>query len=269
MIEGEISLALAYAEGQSRYDLADCATRAQAAGDGFLLSGEKVWVLNGHAADTVLVAARTAGEQRDRSGLSLFAVAADAGGLERTAINGMDGQRTAFMRFDGVEVGADALVGELDAALPHLEWAIDRGAAAACAEGLGEQQELVDRTVDYLKQREQFGTKIGAFQALQHRAVEMFAELELCRGTMLLAAIKADASDDEERQADISAAKVQLGDGGWFIQKNALQLHGGIGITDEQDVGLFFKRLEVLRALFGDADHHVARYQSLPRFDAG
>jgi acyl-CoA dehydrogenase len=174
--EGKISLALAYAERQSRYDLADCLARAESADGGFRLQGEKVWVLNGHAADWIVVAARTAGDQLDAEGISLFLVPGDAPGLARTPVRGIDGQRSAFLRFDNVELGADALLGEVGNALPDLEWAIDRGAAAACAEGQGLLRELFDRTVEYLKQREQFGVKIGAFQALQHRAADMFAE---------------------------------------------------------------------------------------------
>ncbi len=269
MIEGDISLALAYSERQSRYEPEDCLTRATKSGDGWKIDGEKVWVLNGHAADTILVVARTAGDQLDREGLSLFTVPGDADGLSRTTVNGMDGQRTAVLRFDGVEVSSNALLGTEGGAIEHLEWALDRGAAAACAEGLGQVQEMFERTVEYLKQREQFGTKIGSFQALQHDAAEMFAETELCKGTMILAAIKADAEDPEERQRLISAAKVQLAQGGWFVQKNAIQLHGGIGITDEHDIGLFFKRLRVLNGLFGDADWHVGRYESLPGFSSG
>jgi alkylation response protein AidB-like acyl-CoA dehydrogenase len=165
-----------------------------------------------------------------------------------------------------VEVAEDARLGVEGDAISHLEWAIDRGAAAACAEGQGAIQELFDRTVAYLKQRQQFGVPIGTFQALQHRAADMFAELELCRSTMILAAIQADSEDDEERQSEISAAKLQLSHGGWFVQENAIQLFGGIGVTDEQDEGLFFKRLRVLQGLFGDADHHVDRFQRLGRF---
>jgi alkylation response protein AidB-like acyl-CoA dehydrogenase len=268
MMAGRTSLAFAYAERQSRYDIADCLTRAEAKGPGWLLRGRKVWVLNGHAADHLVVLARTSGAQRDRSGLSLFVVDANTPGLRRTAVNGMDGHRTALLDFDGVELAADRLLGEPGAALPHVEWAIDRGAAAACAEGQGLVQELFERTVAYLKQRKQFDVPIGSFQALQHRAADMFAETELCRGTMLAAAIQADCDDAEERAAEISAAKVQLNDGGWFVQENAIQLHGGIGITDEQDEGLFFKRLRVLQALFGDADYHVDRFQRLARFSA-
>lgn len=268
MIEGRSSLALAYAERQSRYDLADCLTRAEASGGAYRLSGEKTWVLNGHAADHIVVVARTSGDQLEATGLSLFVLDADTPGLSITRVNGMDGQRTGRLELDGVEVDADRLLGPADAALAPLEWAIDRAAAAACAEGQGIVQELFERTVSYLKQREQFGVPIGSFQALQHRAADMFAEVELCKSCMILAAIQADADDPEERAAEISTAKFQLTQGGWFVQSNAIQLHGGIGITDEQDEGLFFKRLRVLQGLFGDADHHSDRFQGLDGFDA-
>lgn len=268
MIEGRTSLALAYAERQSRYELNDCLTSVHERGSGFILAGEKTWVLNGHAADHIIVAARTRGEQLDEEGISLFIVDGDAPNLTRVAAKGMDGHTTALLRFDGVEVPRERLLGTLDAALPDLEWAIDRGAAASCAEGQGCVQELFDRTVAYLKQREQFGVPIGTFQALQHRAADMFTETELCRSTMLLAALQADQGDPETRKAEISAAKFQLTQGGWYVQENAIQLLGGIGVTDEQDEGLFFKRLRVLQGLFGDADYHVARYQRLEQFDA-
>ena len=268
MIEGRTSLALAYAERQSRYDLADCLTRAESSAGVYRLSGEKTWVLNGHAADHLVVVARTSGDQLDTTGLSLFVLDADTPGLSITPVNGMDGQRTGRLELDDVAVEADRLLGAADAALAPLEWAIDRAAAAACAEGQGLVRELFERTVSYLKQREQFGVPIGSFQALQHRAADMFAEAELCQSCMILAAIQADAEDPEERAAEISTAKFQLTQGGWFVQSNAIQLHGGIGITDEQDEGLFFKRLRVLQGLFGDADHHSDRFQGLESFDA-
>ena len=268
MMEGKISLALAYAERQSRYDLNDCRTRAERTGEGWTLRGEKVWVLNGHAADRIVVAARTAGEPRDAEGISLFIVDGDAEGLTRSPVNGMDGHRTGLLRLEDVTVAGDRLLGTEGHALPHLEWAIDRGAAAACAEGQGELQELFERTVAYLKERKQFDVPIGSFQALQHRCVDMLGETEVCRSTMILAAIRADSENEEERQAEISAAKLQLSDGGWLVQENAIQLFGGIGVTDEQDEGLFFKRLRVLQGLFGDADWHVNRFQGLRRFDA-
>ena len=268
MIEGRKSLALAYSERQSRYDLSDCLTTAERTDAGYLLKGQKTWVLNGHAADHIVVVARTAGGQQDAEGLSLFVVDPQSPGLGVTAVNGMDGQRTGLIDLDSVEVGADRLLGPEGGARPHLEWTVDRAAAAACAEGLGATQELFERTVAYLKQREQFGVKIGSFQVLQHRAADMFAETELCRSMMILAAIHADNEDAEERAAEISAAKRQLTESGWFVQSNAIQLFGGIGVTDEQDEGLFFKRLRALQGLFGDADHHIDRFQSQPRFDA-
>ncbi len=268
MIEGRTSLALAYAERQSRFSLSDCRTRAEKRGAGWVLSGEKTWVLNGHAADHLIVVARTDGDSLDEAGLSLFIVDGDAAGLERVRVPGMDGQRSALLRLAGVEVGADRLLGEEGRALAPLERVIDRGAAAACAEGQGGIQELFDRTTAYLKQRVQFNVPIGSFQALQHRAADMYAETELCRSTMILAAIQADHEDADVRKAEISTAKSQLTRGGWFVQENAIQLFGGIGVTDEQDEGLFFKRLRVLQGLFGDADWHADRYQSLRGFDA-
>ncbi len=267
MLEGATSLAFAYAERQGRYEPNDCETTARKSGAGYAISGEKLWVLNGHAADKVVVVARTSGAARDASGLSLFVVDADAPGLSRTRVPGMDGHSTGLLRFENVEVGADRLLGKEGDALASVEWALDRGAAAACAEAQGELQTLLTLTVDYLKQRKQFGRAIGSFQALQHRAADMFAEVELCKGMMLLAAIQADVDDETERKRSISAAKVQLQQGGWYVQENAVQLFGGIAITDEQDVGLYFKRVRVLQGLFGDADWHVGRYSSLPGFE--
>jgi len=268
MIEGRSSLALAYAGRASRYDLRLAPFRATRRGAGFALTGEARWVLNGHAADAIVAVARTSGDARDARGLSLFVIDAGARGVERVRVPGMDGQRTAIVRLADVEVDADRLLGPEGGALAHLEWAIDRGAAAACAEGQGCVQELFERTVAYLKQRVQFGVPIGSFQALQHRAADMYAETELCRSAMILAAIQADADDAETRQAEISTAKLQLSRGGWYVQENAIQLFGGIGVTDEQDEGLFFKRLRVLQGLFGDADWHADRFQKLGRFTA-
>jgi alkylation response protein AidB-like acyl-CoA dehydrogenase len=254
MVEGRTTLAFAYAERQGRYHPHECATRAARRGAGFAISGEKVWVLNGHAADHVVVVARTSGAQSDAAGLSLFVVDANAPGLTRTRVPTMDGQRCGLLRFENVEVGADHLLGPENAAFAPVEWAIDRGAAAACAEGQGAVQELFERTVAYLKQRVQFGVPIGSFQALQHRAADMYAETELCRSSMILAAIEADDEDEETRKREISTAKLQLGRGGWYVMENAIQLFGGIGVTDEQDEGLFFERLCVLRlqSVFAD-----------------
>lgn len=272
MIEGDTSLALAYGERQSRYDLSDCRTTAKATatkdGEGWILEGTKTWVLNGHAADQLIVSARTSGGPTDPSGISLFIVDGEADGVRRVTVPGMDGQKTGLVELSGVTVGADRLLGAEGEGLEALEWAVDRGAAAACAEAQGELSELFERTIAYLKQRQQFGVPIGTFQALQHRAADMYAEVELCKSVSILAAIQADSDDAELRKSEISAAKQQLTHGGWFVQENAIQLFGGIGVTDEQDEGLFFKRVRVLQGLFGDADHHIDRFQSLPRFAA-
>ncbi len=269
MLEGKTSYAFAHSERQSRYNPTDVALEASESQDGYELSGEKVWVLNGHAAEQIVVSARTSGEQMDRDGISLFVVPADAPGLTKTPVRGMDGHLSAFLTFDKVAVPESARLGASGDSAEAIEFVLDRAAAAACAEAQGCLQELFKRTVQYLKEREQFGKKIGSFQALQHKAADMFAETELCKSTMILAAIRADETEDPTvRQADISTAKVQLGTGGWLVQENAIQLHGGVAITDEFDIGLFFKRVRVLQGLFGDVDYHVDRFQGLETFSA-
>ncbi len=254
-IEGSKTLALAYAEEDGRYDLARVSTRAEKSAKGYRLSGKKRWVLNGHAADAIVVAARVGGEVADREGIGLFVVDRDA--VKIDVVRTMDGHRAAMVTLDGVEVGADQRLG--DEGLPVLERVVDGGAAAACAEGLGLMNASLRITRDYISQREQFGLKIGSFQALQHRAVDMFVETELARGTTILAAVRVEDPDPRERQRGVSIAKVHLASGGRFVAQQSVQLHGGIGITDEADIGLYFKRMHVLNALFGDEDHHLAR----------
>jgi alkylation response protein AidB-like acyl-CoA dehydrogenase len=266
---GDAILALAWAERQGRYDVANVETRAEKSGDGWRIAGKKRFVLAGHAAEALIVSARTSGGSRDREGVSLFVIDRDAKGLAITPIKTMDGHRAAMIALDGVEVSQDRLLGAEGAATTALEAAMDIGAAGACAEAAGITRAALEMTTDYLRTREQFGVKIGSFQALQHRAVDMFVETELCKSTAILAAIKADDADESERKSAISAAKVQLSTGGRFVVAQATQLHGGIGVTDEHDIGLFFKRMNVLAALYGDEEHHVARYASLPGFTAG
>ena len=263
MIEGKTSLALAWTERAGRYDVRAVTTTAKKSGSGFSISGEKIFVENGHAADTLIVSAKT------DAGLALFAVGKDAKGLKIQRVKTMDGKAAAMVRLENVEVAADALLGEPgEKAALALEAAIDMGAAAACAEGLGIASTVLDMTVAYLKTRKQFGAAIGTFQALQHKAVDMFVEVELLRSTMILAAIKADEGDAEERKRAISIAKAQLAVGGKLVVQQAVQLHGGIGITDEHDVGLYFKRMSVLNASYGDEEHHLSRYTSRAAFTA-
>jgi len=260
MIEGKSSLALAWAEADGRYDPARVTTRAERSPGGFLLTGSKRFALDGHAAARFVVSAR------EPSGVTLFVVDAGAPGVTVRPVRTLDGRRAAMIELD-VEVASDRrLAGDGAAA---LQLALDVGAMAACAEGVGIMRALLAMTTEYLRTREQFGVKIGTFQVLQHRAVDMFIETELAYSAMLAAAIRLDGDDPAERAAAVSAAKVQLGESGRFVSQQAIQLHGGIGITDEHDVGLFFKRMLALNASFGDAEHHVARFAARPAFVAG
>jgi alkylation response protein AidB-like acyl-CoA dehydrogenase len=269
MIEGKTSLALAYVEKDSRYDVADVATRAEKSGGDYKLSGKKEWVLNGQAADHILVSARSSGEKRDRDGVSLFVVDRGAPGVKIKTVACMDSHKAAFVELDGVKVGKGSLIGEEGKATAILERAIDYGAAAVCAEGSGIVQATLSMTREYMCQREQFGVKIGSFQALQHRLADVFVQVELCKGTAILAMICADSDDELERKRSVSTAKKQLSKGGFFVTRQGIQLHGGIGVTDEHDVGLFFKRMQIIAALYGDEEHHVQRFASLPSFTAG
>ncbi len=269
LIAGDTTLALAYAERQGRYDVADVATRAEATPGGKLrLTGEKVFVLGGHDADHLVLSARVGGATRDRAGVALFVLDRNTPGMSVQPIKTMDGQRAAMVHLRGAEVDVDRRLAGHGNATDALDWVIDQAATAACAEGLGIMQTVLRMTVEYLRTREQFGVKIGSFQALQHRAVDMFVEVELCRSTAILAAIKAGDADTVERMGAISVAKAQLGTGGKYVVQQAIQLHGGIGVTDEHDVGLYFKRMQVLNSLFGDEEHHVTRFGALPSFTA-
>jgi alkylation response protein AidB-like acyl-CoA dehydrogenase len=269
MIEGKTSLALASTEKNSRYDVSAVETRAEKSGGDYKLSGKKEWVLNGQAADQILVSARTSGGANDAKGVSLFIVDRNAPGVKITTVACMDSHKAAFIELTDVKVGKDALIGEEGNATPILELAQDYGAAGACCEGSGINQVVLQMTRNYLCEREQFGVKIGTFQALQHRLVDMFVEVELGKGTAILALIRADAEDAVVRKSSISAAKRQLAKGGFFVTRQGIQLHGGIGTTDEHDVGLYFKRMQTLNALFGDEEHHVERFSRLPSFVAG
>ena len=261
---GELHAALAWAERDSRYDPAACAATAEKRpGGGFRLGGEKVWVQGGHAADLFLVAARTGGGPRERAGVSLFAVDRDAPGVEVQAVDTMDGRRAAMLRLKGVEVGADRLLGREGGAVALVEDVLDVAAAAACAEAVGMAQAVLAMTVEYLKTREQFGVKIGTFQVLQHRAVDMFVEVELLRSHAIEACLRIDEGEDDERRRAVSAAMVQLATGGRAVVRQGIQLHGGIGCTDEHDVGLYFKRMQTLGAMFGDEEHHLTRFAAL------
>ncbi|MCV6615657.1 MAG: acyl-CoA dehydrogenase family protein [Cellvibrionaceae bacterium] len=259
MIEGQGQLALAFAEKQGRYNIANCLSSAQANGQGYLLNGAKIAVLNGGNANQLLVLARSSGAQADSAGLSLFAVPADSVGVERVSYTTVDGFNGADIRFNNVELGADALIGSEGEALAGLEKTLDRARIAVCAEALGIMETLLIKTVEYTKTRKQFGVNLSFFQALQHRMADMFIECQQAMSMLYMAAMKMDAGADDASLA-VSAAKARIGQAAKKVGQEAVQLHGGMGVTDELDVGHYFKRLTTIDALFGNADYHLQRY---------
>ena len=260
IIDGSTQAALAYVEPQGRFNLADVTTTATAADGGYVLNGYKAVVLNGPAADFLVVSARTAGEQRDESGVSLFVVSADTAGISRRDYPTVDGLRASEITFENVAVGADALLGAEGEGLAILERAIDDGIMTVGSEAVGCMEVLYKETVEYCKTREQFGQPIGKFQVLQHRMVDMFMEHEQSKSMMFMAAMRMDEGYGEEAQKAASAFKVQVGKSGRFVGQNAVQLHGGMGMTDELNIGHYFKRLTIIDTLFGNVDYHLKRF---------
>ena len=263
IIDGSTQAALAFVEPQGRFNLCDLTTTAQPDGDGYVISGYKAVVLNGPAADLLVVSARTSGEQRDADGVSLFIVAVDAEGVSRRDYPTVDGQRASEITFDGVKVGADSLLGTAGEGAALLERVIDDGIMAVGSEAVGCMEVLYKDTVEYCKTREQFGQPIGKFQVLQHRMVDMFMEHEQSKSLMYMAAMRMDEGYGPEAQKAVSAFKVQVGKSGRFVGQNAVQLHGGMGMTDELNIGHYFKRLTIIDTLFGNVDYHLKRFGRL------
>jgi alkylation response protein AidB-like acyl-CoA dehydrogenase len=261
IIGGEVQGAFAFLERQSRYQLADVMTTASADGDGYVINGEKTVVFNGSAAQAFVVAARTSGEQTAEDGISLFLV--DAAAVEKTSFRLMDGQRVANIRLDNVKLGADALLGELGGGYQVMKSVTDEVILALCAEALGIMGKLNGTTVEYTKTREQFGVAIGSFQALQHRMVETFMAYEQTKSMLYRAVCSFEADDPAEAQRDLHALKVMVGKAGKLVGDEAIQMHGGMGLTDELDVGHYVKRLMMIRSTFGDADHHQQKFNQL------
>ncbi|HEY0974478.1 MAG TPA: acyl-CoA dehydrogenase family protein [Solimonas sp.] len=256
---GTCKLALAHGEAGNRYELEAISTTAKTDGDGYVLNGAKAQVLHGGAADRLLVSARTRGSAREAGGISLFLVDAKAPGLACFSYPTQDGQRAANLTFQDVRVPKAALVGPEHGALPLIEAAMDRAIAALCAEAVGNMAALIEATVGYLKTRKQFGVPIGSFQALQHRAVDMYLHAEQARSMAYLAAARVDGDDAAARRHAVSAAKVLVGQSARFVGQQAVQLHGGIGVTEELAVSHYFKRLTMITLAFGDIDHHLDR----------
>jgi pimeloyl-CoA dehydrogenase small subunit len=254
---GEMLLSFAHTERQSRYDLADVATMATKEDSGYDLEGAKSLALHGDVADRLIVSARVSGAQRDKNGIGLFLVDAKAPGVSLRGYPTIDGLRAAEVTLTGVKVDADAVIGEPGHAYSLIEQVVDQGIAALAAEAVGAMSAMHEITVDFLKQRKQFGVPIGNFQVLQHRAGEMLIALEQARSMAMLATMMSEEPNAAERRKAIAAAKVQIGRSAKLIGESAIQMHGGIGMTMEYKVGHYFKRVTMIDKMFGDADHHL------------
>lgn len=259
--EGRLLLTLAFQE-TTRHAPFVIETSARSDADGYVISGNKILVLDGAAADHVVVAARTSGEAGDRHGLTLFLVEGTAAGLRRTRTFLIDSRSAANLVLEDVRVDREAVVGEVDQGADVLEAVLDRAAVALSAEMMGGIQESFDRTVAYLKEREQFGVKIGSFQALKHRAARWFCEVELTRSIVLQAQRALDAKDPNAAEL-ASACKARASDTFRLSGEEGIQMHGGIGVTDEDDIGFFMKRARVSELLLGDASFHRDRFAAL------
>jgi pimeloyl-CoA dehydrogenase small subunit len=259
IIDGSRTFAFAQLEKNSRYDLADVSTTAKKKGSGFLIDGEKFVVLNGENADTLIVTARIGGGRHDKTGIGVFLVPANAKGVVKKSYPTQDGLHAADISFTAVEVGADAGIGDGENALPLIERVVDEARTALCAEAVGLMDESLKTTVEYIKTRKQFGVAIGSFQSLQHRAADMFVAVEQARSMSMFATMAADFDDPKERAKAVAAAKVLIGKSGKFVGQQAIQLHGGIGMTQEAKIGHYFKRLTMIENTFGDTDYHMRR----------
>jgi alkylation response protein AidB-like acyl-CoA dehydrogenase len=261
---GERVIAFAQAEPKSRWSLNDVSTTAKKDGAGYVLNGQKAVVIGGPQADTLLVSARTAGGPRDPKGVSLFLVSKKTKGVTTRDYPTMDATRASEVYLEKVSVGAEALVGPADAALPLIERIVDEANAAYCSEAVGCLRMMHTLTHEYAKTRKQFGRAIGEFQVIQHRLVDMFMSVEESVSMALLATLKLEASAEDRAKA-VSAAKVSIGKHSRFVGQNAVQTHGGMGVTDEMRVGHYFKRVTMLDATFGNVDYHLKRYAALTR----
>ena len=256
---GELQAAFAFAERQSRYELANVETRADPENGGYRLTGAKSVVFNAPAADVIAVSARTAGGSRDPGGLTVFALDASAPGLDVREYRTMDGQRAGEVTLDGVRAGPGDVLGRPGEGLAVVEGAVNAGIVGVCAEAAGIMARMRRDTVEYLKQRRQFGAALSSFQALQHRLVDMYMACELSHSMACMAAVRlADPETEEaELRRAVAAAKAQIGRAGRLVGEEAIQLHGGMGMTDEMPISHYFKRLILIDSQFGDADHHL------------
>ncbi len=260
LVQGKHTLAFAHTEPGARYDLRQVALKARRSGDGWVLDGDKRVVLHGGGADTLVVSARTGSGETDADGITLFLVPRSTAGVSVKEARTLDNLRTADVRFAGVSVGADALLGREGAGYPVIEEVVDYATALLCAEAVGAIRYANEATLEYLKTRRQFGVPIGSFQALQHRMVEMMISYEQARSMAYLACVKIDTAEPAERRRVISAAKIKIADACRHVSQESVQLHGGMGMTEELKVSHTFRRLTMLAQTFGDAEHHLERF---------
>jgi hypothetical protein len=262
LIAGEMQAALAFAEPQGRFDVCDIATTATADGENFLLDGTKAVVLNGGAADLIVVPARTSGEHADRDGITLFAVMPDVDGVSRRQYPTVDAHSAAELRLQRVRVGRDHVLGDIGGGGEVLQSVADEATLAVSAEAHGIIRSMHSKTVEYSKNRVQFGVPIGSFQALQHRMVDMLMACEQIHSLLMWTAMTAAAGSPEAPQA-ISALKYQIGTAGRLVAQDAVQIHGGMGVSWELDIAHYFKRFSTIELLFGNADFHLDRFVAL------
>ncbi len=262
IIGGETRFAFAYSEPKSRFDINDVSTTAKKDGAGYTLNGHKAVVLGAPFATHLIVTARTSGGQRDANGVTVFLVAKNARGVTTRDYPTVDGLRASEVYFENVAVGADAVIGKVDGGLPLVEKVVDNAIAALCAEAVGCFKVLNEATISYAKQRKQFGQPIATFQVLQHRMVDMFMAAEQASSMTYMVTLKLDEAD-KARKLAASAAKVQVGKAGKLVSQDAVQIHGGMGMTDELNVGHFFKRVTMIESQFGNTDWHLRRFTEL------
>ena len=262
LIEGNLQVTLAYAEEQSRFDIEDVATAAREDGSNFIINGKKSMVLNAESADKIVVVTRTSGSQVDEDGISLFLVDATSKGIERENFPTVDGLRASEITFTDVEVPSGNLIGEKDKGFSILQAVVNDAILALSAEAVGAMEVLYKDTVEYTQQREQFDHPLSDFQVLQHRMVDMFMEYEQCK-SLLLRATMETVQDPVLAQRTVHALKHLIGKSGIFVGESAVQLHGGMGVTEELRIGHFFKRLLVIDSQFGNSDFHLDKFTSL------
>jgi pimeloyl-CoA dehydrogenase small subunit len=260
LIQGRTKMAFAQTERGSRYDLRQVAMRAGRSGEAWVLDGEKCAVLHGGCADLLVVSARTGGADADARGISLFVVERAAPGVSVSEYRTIDNLRIADVRFAGVTVPRDALIGVEGGAFELIDEVVDYATVLLCGEAVGAIKYAHDATLEYLKTRRQFGVPIGSFQALQHRMVDILISYEQARSIACLAAVKIDSADAAERRRVVSAAKIKIADAARHVSQEAVQLHGGMGMTEELKISHTFRRLTMIAQAFGDADHHLARF---------